>query len=172
METVVITDAERVAGLAWVAKAASTDKARTFLSYVHVEGGKAVSTDGHRLHIFEPETLGIADGEYTVISKTKKQVILGKIENPEKYPAWEKIEEKAKSGDVIASGYVGEKNNGQSLFLCKTIKAMSSVAVDIALLSDAVIPGMDWEVLQGENPLGPIYLKNCTHSAVIMPLRD
>ncbi|MGZ8432809.1 MAG: DNA polymerase III subunit beta family protein [Candidatus Binatia bacterium] len=49
----VVLEEDDLEGLAWVAKAVSTEETRYYLNGVAFQSGRLVATDGHRLHIYK-----------------------------------------------------------------------------------------------------------------------
>lgn len=86
--------------LGWVASARiAKDDYRAMMEVVHVEDGRAIATDGRRIHIAKLPTVIdtdktekpiLPDGDYRVIAETKKSIIVG-LDVPVDFPSWKAV---------------------------------------------------------------------------------
>lgn len=88
--------------LLWTAAARSTDEERLVLNHIHVERDglvyKIIATDGKRLHVatfdpgmFDDDIQGIEIGNYEVIAKSAKFIVIAANDDHMNYPDWRKV---------------------------------------------------------------------------------
>lgn len=89
-------------GLLWVSAARSTDENRSVLMNLNIERDglicHIVATDGRRLHhhtfdpgMFDTDIEMIEPGQYEVIAKTAKLIVIAPCEESYNYPDWRKV---------------------------------------------------------------------------------
>jgi len=80
-------DTEDLDGMRFVARAIYKGKDRPPLRYIYVDGNEAMATDGHRLHIYQPEK-DFQDGFYEVYKNTQTMFWLERLAQTEhlKFP--------------------------------------------------------------------------------------
>lgn len=152
--------------LGWVFKAAGNDATRAHIfKRIHVENGKAIATNGHKMHI---AVIGehFPDGEY-LGEIVKKELWLELLtDTPDKFPAWENVIPK----DAKYLGNWNANVDDRDL-TCITWRLYDLLTGGINLSHVADMIGPEWKVFQADE-LSPV-LFNCDEmQAVIMPIRD
>lgn len=88
--------------LLWVAAARSTDDTRFVINHIHVERDgldyKIVATDGKRMHVatfdpgmFDDDIEKIDIGDYEVIAKSAKFIVIAANDEAGNYPSWRQV---------------------------------------------------------------------------------
>lgn len=85
--------------LDFVARAVSDDVTRYFMNYIHVEHPEddtpiAVSTNGHRLHFWQSDSVTLEPGAYRVEKRQKSKLILSKLLEDRdigQFPNWRRV---------------------------------------------------------------------------------
>ena len=102
-EAEVITDMHPLfKSLLWVSIARSKDDDRFILQHLHVERSgidyHIVATDGKRLHVgtfdpgmFDDDICEIEPGEYEVIARNAKKIVLARADEAGNYPNWKQL---------------------------------------------------------------------------------
>jgi len=112
--------------MAFVLKACSKTRGRSFKTVLHVErtktGSRLVASDGYRLHVAEI-TKRIKSGDYKPLV-TRDEIILGEPLEGINFPAWEKAVPK----NTVKSGVINLEKTGKGNTVKKA--AEMSIAVD------------------------------------------
>lgn len=88
-----ITSPEQLKCLLWVLKAYNPkyfNNSRHGIACLHVEEGAIVATNGGALHLWETDLINLPEGDYDIVSMSKKLLILKKRETS-LYPNWRQV---------------------------------------------------------------------------------
>jgi hypothetical protein len=176
----VITDLHPLfRSLLWVATARSKDDERHILQHVHIERDALnyyiVATDGKRMHVgtfdpgmFDTDISAIEPGEYEVVSKAAKKIVLAAADDAGTYPKWKSL---LPDGLPVARDIV-------------TRASISRLGIrsGVVLATDFVLEacgfgcgfGKDESVsveFASESPGGPFLISHELGKAIVMPLR-
>jgi len=153
----------------WVGKALCKDIIREILWHFHVEGGKAVATDGKRIHVATLDVYeAIPDGNYLPI-KVGKRFLLQRDTEDRTYPNWRAVVP-ATDGLTKACGYISAPDNASTM--CYAF-ARHKVSVVYQYVKDALSQGlMEGWVARSTPEINPVVLMSEGKTAVIMPVRN
>ena len=156
----------------WLLKAKSTDETRPAINLIQVSEKRAVATDGYRLHIANVKDSGVKPGLYRVLASTAKQIVLQEDTEGHLYPDIKQVIPRH-MGRCIDLSYekYDKKLSAPAFIAAKVIRALDEpYAINLGFLEDCTKDGA-WKMYVNPKSGGPLYFRNCTRSAVIMPLR-
>lgn len=156
--------------LRWLNKAINPKIANKSLRVIHVEGGEAVATDGHRMHVAQTS---LDDGNYIVELSNAKKIILQQVNLETPFPDYKMVLPKEKR-EVYAKHDVCA--NHTSLAIAAIIRELSKQwAVNIDYLIDALdnFKQYQWRIyIADSGATEKVYLENNKCKALIMPLKN
>lgn len=139
MENTTITSPEQIKSVLWLVKALGSSPSRPILHGIHVEGNKAVATDGRRMHIWTMEAFQtIPEGDWAVVSSSAKAVTLKKLDVH--YPNWKAVVPRDQGNTLTAGGMKGICGWAQ----CGVILLETATLIDLQNVIDAVGFGTLW----------------------------
>ena len=138
--------------LKFVAAARSKNDYRKFFNIIHIEDGKAVATDGIRLHISELPISNdkpvLDDCDYSVLHEEKKKIVIAKIDDAG-FPKWKNIIPKGKI-DQSLKFYTQSKAHISQEYAALLVKGGEFAAINIKYLEPLV--GEAWTVNIRKHP--------------------
>ena len=155
-----------------VCVAAGTGSGRYFLDAVLLEGGKAIATDGHRLHFASSEGMGIPDGLYKITKLTKTSIILD-LDTDHKFPQWERVVPKIEDMEIVTTLKQDEEfYKAISVSMAELVR--KGAVVNVGFLLDLATAKTAWTIyVSKENAKDTPVLaiaENNDVTAVIMPI--
>lgn len=158
----------------WLLKARSTDNTRPAINCIAVSGKRAIATDGYRMHIANVKDCGIESGVYKVVTSTAKKIVLQENQEGHLFPDWKAVlpRHMGKKIDLNwASSYRFKQWDTMSVKAARVIRALpNNFTISLSFLEDCISEG-SWTMYPSKSGACPAYFKNCTRSAVIMPIR-
>jgi hypothetical protein len=182
METVVIEKGRKgdtsFDGWKWLLKARSNDETRPVLNLVAISAKRAVTCDGCRAHFLNVKAVhptAIKPGLYKVLADTAKQIVLQE-QSPEETGAYPDIKQvlprHMKHAIDLFGAPWGTEGNGLGWVAAKVIRALpEDKVINLNFLKDCVDKDTPWTFYPNKSGAGPMYFKNYTRSAIIMPAR-
>jgi hypothetical protein len=162
----------------WLLKARSTDETRPVLNLVAVSAKRAITCDGSRanfLNIKIAYPKPIKPGLYKVLADTAKQIVLQE-QTPEEsgtYPDIKSVVPRhmKHAVELPHDDWNARKGEPASIIATRVIRALpEDKTINLNYLKDCVTDGF-WKMYPNKIASGPMYFKNCTRSALIMPVR-
>lgn len=156
----------------WVAKATSKDKIRPFMQNVLIDGGYAVATDGHRLHMAEISD-DMPDGLYKIIVSNAKMIIMEQTDFEKKdFPQYERA-----FPTHTHNGIKPFTNYGSAPYksaLLNHVLKQAENAFDVDYLLDACSISDQRYIFRQSGVNRPLQINNddLTMAALIMPMRS
>lgn len=168
-------------GLMWVAAARSTDEERPVLNSIHIERDgldcHIVATDGRRMHVhtFEPGMFDddidmIESGDYEVIDKKQKLIIIAPAECGSEYPNWRTVLPKGKTrhSEVINSQTIAKMCISTGVLLANGFASDAIGFRHGRKADDSVLVSFGSE---DDDCGGPFLIQHDLGKAVVMPLK-
>lgn len=164
----------------FVSNAVSTDETRAMMWFIHVkkldEVFAFVSTDGRRMHVAEIPCflvgkLGITEGNWKVVRKTKTFMSLAKEERSE-YPDWQKImnQQQYDASGVFYGIKSGKMENRGSIEVYSLFKTINK-PIQITFLQDMGVGPWKYNYHQsGESK--PVLFSLDNKKVYVMPLQS
>jgi hypothetical protein len=169
--------------LVWLFKARSNDPKRENLRHFHIENGIYFATDGMRMHVYTPEIpeelpkrpeFFPEDGNYEVVSCTKKQIVFRTAQEDFVYPdCWRVLSYRPTNGIPTFNGSSyrdGLRDFGRFVYHVYRHQARE---FNLNYLEDAFMKDCDIKFERHSNSdIGPLIMGNENRFAVVMPLKN
>ena len=157
-------------GISWAIRARSSNKDRENINIINISSGVVVGTNGHVLHAYTT-IRDIPEGSYSVLSDTKKMIVLEKSELD--FPDYERVFPQHTYNGIkpfYGSALYYGKVSYTSRILNHVLKQSKSF-FNTDYLSTACPEGEDLIFRQAEDPKGPLVIRNEDYSkaALVMP---
>jgi len=169
-EVVEVLNKKDKAELQWVMRALTKDVARPALGLVHIEEGKAVATDGKRLHMASLED-GTHDGNYLPI-KYRNRMLLQREEVLVFPIAWKDV---LPNKDKMVCLHKHLKGGGEDVGLtCYGLAMAAGMCVEPRFVADALSDKgttMEAWVAQTDPKINPMAFISDKRTCVFMPMR-
>lgn len=165
--------------LLWVSIARSKDDDRFILQHLHVERNgidyHIVATDGKRLHVgtfapgmFDDDISEIEPGEYEVIARNAKKIVLARADDAGDYPNWKQLmpEEIPVMREVVTRASISRLGIRSGVLLA------TDFVLDACGFGNGFGKNDSVHVeFASERPGGPFLIQHELGKAIVMPLR-
>ncbi len=159
--------------LSFVLQARSTDDTREYMQTLHIEGEKAICTDGRRLHIYSGN-LHLEPGDYEVASVNKSQIILTPTSDYN-FVDWKRVvpkKEKYKKADgKLDMNCASLKKTELNKLSSKYFAFIKQTDCPLDLTFFSALSNYTWEVYF-RNKNESVLFENKELTAVIMPMKQ
>jgi hypothetical protein len=163
----------------YVARATKKGAEHNFRGFIYKDGEFLVASDTHRMHIALLQNIErhegagelLEDGAYSVVSKTRKEIVIAQAHNAPAFPEnWKRILG-LKEFRIIQTRTLGKKHGGMSQAFCDTMRGCpEQMHFQLDYLSDIFQSDAmeSWVVIMGKRT-EPCLFKNSYKAAVVMP---
>lgn len=165
--------------LLWVAAARSKDGARFILQHVHIERNALeyhiVATDGKRMHVgtfdpgmFDDDISPLAPGDYEVVAKSAKRLVLAIDDEAGNYPDWKQLmpEDLPVKREVVTRASISRLGIRSGVLLA-TDFVLDACGFGNGFGKDESVP----VEFASEREGGPFLIQHELGKAIVMPLR-
>ena len=152
--------------LYWLTGCMKKNAIRNHTRHVYVKENTMTATDGNRLHHLKLDGEGYADGFYSVVKRTKPEMVLVYSGNDYLYPDISDLIAKPEGVELIAHEHEGTSSKA----FANIIRAMEDNTINYKFLEDVLSDGGAWNVTIKSHEHA-IFFENGNKIAIIMPLR-